>query len=117
MSDNTLVDFNPDIFRGHLRHAWVRQPFDKYIGQHAFGTYWSIIELVWRDNRHCMFEGCGRDTFRYWVKKTLERYNCWDVLHHTSNNFWRRVLMEGVKQGFCTKSQSRSGHSQFHLRD
>ena len=68
---------------------------------HAFETYWSLILLVWEHHQHCMIRGCGRDTFHSYIRRILKDIGF--ELHYTNDNFWRRVLMEGVRRGVCTK--------------
>ena len=64
---------------------------------------------VWAANGHCLKLGCGRKTLMYWVYLTTGEW--------VSPSRLRRVLTEGVRRGWATRSQSDSGHSIFILKD
>lgn len=76
---------------------------------HELRGNWRLLMRVWETNGHCLKLGCGRDTLQCWVHITTGEW--------VRPSRLRRVLMEGVRRGWATKSQSNSGHSIFILKD
>ena len=72
-----------------------------------FRQVWRILCRVWRENRHCLERGCGRETLEYWARKTCH------VLYPPF--IYRQALLIGVNRGWAKKGVSACGYSTFVL--
>lgn len=84
---------------------------NEQLHESLFLELWPVVLKVWKNHKHCMFHGCSRETFTFYVADNDHEMRRWGP------GLGRAVLMEGVKRGWLTKGKGTYGHSTFTLVD
>ena len=78
------------------------------ICESEFKWAWKKIYITHVTEKHCLVNGCGKETLSYWITMSTH------VIRHP--NYWRKILNEAVNRKWAEKKQSATGHSIFILK-
>lgn len=77
-----------------------------------FKAGWRHLCSLYRSkDGHCLRYGCGRETLKYWANKHYSGH-----LDVESAYFYREVLREAVRRGWCSEEITLAGYRKYKIR-